>query len=235
MKLIMENWREYLSEEEKKKKKKKKSFPDLTGDGKVTYADILKGRGVELKEDDDEEISEGLAYHLENNIPVSKNIYRPGSVEFFNLFKEVRALHRAGKYKLSEEENFYINDTTDLGEWGIFEDSEVPLDYPFLYEDEEINEAKYKGKDVKLGAPGAKRSGDGRAYVYVRDPKSGKVRKVSFGSSMPDAMGKSDAHRKRRKNYGDRHNCAGKKDKTKPGYWSCRATKMFGRSIPGWW
>lgn len=28
----------------------KKSFPDLTGDGKVTKADILKGRGVELDE-----------------------------------------------------------------------------------------------------------------------------------------------------------------------------------------
>jgi hypothetical protein len=27
----------------------KKSLPDLTGDGKVTYADVLKGRGVELK------------------------------------------------------------------------------------------------------------------------------------------------------------------------------------------
>lgn len=26
-----------------------KQFPDLTGDGKVTYADILKGRGVKLK------------------------------------------------------------------------------------------------------------------------------------------------------------------------------------------
>jgi len=30
---------------------KKKTFPDLTGDGKVTKADILKGRGVELDED----------------------------------------------------------------------------------------------------------------------------------------------------------------------------------------
>ena len=29
-----------------KKKKKKKKFPDLTGDGKVTFADVLKGRGV---------------------------------------------------------------------------------------------------------------------------------------------------------------------------------------------
>jgi hypothetical protein len=32
-------------------KEAKKEFPDLTGDGKVTKADILKGRGVELKED----------------------------------------------------------------------------------------------------------------------------------------------------------------------------------------
>jgi hypothetical protein len=30
---------------------KKKSFPDLTGDGKVTQADILKAKGVELDED----------------------------------------------------------------------------------------------------------------------------------------------------------------------------------------
>jgi hypothetical protein len=30
---------------------KKKSFPDLTGDGKITKADILKARGVKLEED----------------------------------------------------------------------------------------------------------------------------------------------------------------------------------------
>ena len=35
--------------------KKGKDFPDLTGDGKVTKADILKGRGVELKEEADYE------------------------------------------------------------------------------------------------------------------------------------------------------------------------------------
>jgi hypothetical protein len=27
-----------------------KKFPDLTGDGKITYADVLKGRGVDIKE-----------------------------------------------------------------------------------------------------------------------------------------------------------------------------------------
>jgi|ETNvirenome_2_60_1030617.scaffolds.fasta_scaffold43170_3 hypothetical protein len=33
----------------KKKVKKKKSFPDLNKDGKVTFADVLKGRGVKAK------------------------------------------------------------------------------------------------------------------------------------------------------------------------------------------
>ena len=37
-----------------------KEFPDLTGDGKVTQADILKGRGVELKEENELEEAEGI-------------------------------------------------------------------------------------------------------------------------------------------------------------------------------
>jgi hypothetical protein len=96
-----------------------------------------------------------------------------------------------------------------------------------------LPEAKYKGKNVELGKP--KRGSGGKAYVYVRDPKSGNVRKVSFGSSMPDAMGDSEAARKRRKSFGDRHDCANKKDRTKAGYWACRSTKFFGRNISGWW
>jgi hypothetical protein len=38
----------------------KKEFPDLTGDGKVTQADILKGRGVELDEGEHEEKKYGV-------------------------------------------------------------------------------------------------------------------------------------------------------------------------------
>jgi len=33
----------------KTKKRKGKNFPDLTGDGKVTFKDILKARGVNKK------------------------------------------------------------------------------------------------------------------------------------------------------------------------------------------
>ena len=42
-----------VEEGKKRKKKRKKKFPDLTGDGKVTRADILKGRGVKLAEEED--------------------------------------------------------------------------------------------------------------------------------------------------------------------------------------
>jgi len=178
-------------------------------------------------------VSEGLRYHKRYKKGVNNNIFRPGSDSFFSLFREVRSLYRVGLYDLDELEYDLIRDS-DIGEFGIYEGESVPLDFPMLYE-EDIAEAKYKGRDVKLGAKGAKRSKGGKAYVYVRDPKTKKIRKVTFGSSLPDAMGDSDAHKKRRKSFGKRHGCAKKKDKTKPGYWACRATKMFGRNIAGWW
>lgn len=175
-------------------------------------------------------LSEGMRYHVTKGIGIDDNVYRPGTREFFDLVNEARDLWKQGIYEATmvEEELF----ESDLGEWDLFEGRLVPLDFPMW--DEDLNEAKYKGREVKLGAAGATRSG-GKAHVYVRDPKSGNVKKVSFGSGMADAMGDSPAHRKRRKNFGDRHNCSGKKDKTKAGYWACRATKMFGRKIPGWW
>lgn len=179
--------------------------------------------------------SPALRFHCENGVGVDKNIFRPGSQEFFSLFVEARKLYREGTYMLSDTETFYILET-NIGEFALHEGEKVPLDFPML-EESAITEAEYKGKKVDLNDP--KRGSDG-AYVYVNSGKKTKdgkikVKKVSFGSSMPDAMGDSDAHKKRRKSFGDRHNCSDKKDKTAPGYWSCRATKLFGRSIAGWW
>ena len=179
-------------------------------------------------------ISEGLRYHLSNGVGVDRNIFRPESDSFFSLFREVRNLSRLGLYQLNENEQELIEET-DIGEFGAYEGKRVPLDFPMLYEEDELEEAKYKGREVKLGAKGAKRASGGKAYVYVRDPKTKKIKKVTFGSSLPDAMGDSKAHKERRKSFGRRHKCAEKEDKTKPGYWACRATKMFGRNIAGWW
>lgn len=175
-------------------------------------------------------LSEGLRYHLDNGVTLDDNVYRPGTREFFELVNEARDLWSQGLYEATEAE--YELFQSDLGQWARFEGRMVPLDFPMW--DEGLHEAKYKGRTVKLGAAGASRSG-GRAHVYVRDPKTGNVKKVSFGSSMPDAMGSGPAAKARRKSFGERHGCADKKDKTKGGYWACRSTKLFGRSIPGWW
>lgn len=175
-------------------------------------------------------LSEGMRYHINNRMDLDENVYRPGTREFFDLFNEARELYEAGLYEATDAEAELLE--SDIGRFGMFEGRVVPLDYPMW--DEGVNEAKYKGREVKLGAKGAKRSG-GRAHVYVRDPKSGKVKRVSFGSGMADAMGDSPKHRARRKSFAARHGCAKKKNKLAPGYWACRSTKMFGRNIPGYW
>ena len=171
-----------------------------------------------------------MVYHINNRLPLDENVFRPGTREFFGLFNEARELWREGKYEATMEE--YELFQSDLGKWAMFEGRMVPLDFPMW--DENLDEAKYKGRTVKLGAAGASKSG-GRAHVFVRDPKTGNVRKVSFGSSMPDAMGSGPKAKARRKSFGERHGCADKTDKTKGGYWACRTTKLFGRNIPGWW
>ena len=82
----------------------------------------------------------------------------------------------------------------------------------------DLKEAKKKKekKDPPLGKP--KRGGSKAYYVYVRDPKTKKIKKVSFGSGGLRAKIKNkDA----RNAFAKRHNCDKKKDRTKAGYWSC--------------
>ena len=181
-------------------------------------------------------MSEGLRFHINENIPISTNIYRSGSEKYFELFNEARKMYHEGKIELNHDiDKMYIKEL-DIGEWDEYNGQLVPLDYPMLIE-ESLYEAKYKGREVKLGKAGARRvkGKKGRAEVFVRDDKTKKIKRVEFGSEMTKAMGTSEEHKKRRKSFGDRHQCSKKKDKTKPGYWSCRLTKLFGRNIPGWW
>lgn len=156
-------------------------------------------------------ISEEFRYHLQNGIPISKNIFRRGSKKFFDVINEARELRASGLY-LNEEDEFLFE--TDIGVWDIYEGEEVPLDFPMV-------EAEYQGRDVELNKP--KRGGSKKFYVYVKDPDSGNVRKIAFGAA--DGGGKLSVKFKdpeRRKAFADRHNCKNKKDKTKAGYWSCR-------------
>jgi hypothetical protein len=81
----------------------------------------------------------------------------------------------------------------------------------------DVDEAKYHGKEVKLGKP---MQGDVKKFkVYVKDPKTGKVKKVNFGKVGMEIKRDNPT---RRKSYRARHNCANPGPRTKANYWSCR-------------
>lgn len=167
-------------------------------------------------------VSEGMAYHLDRKLPITENIYRPGSKSYFSLVKEARALYRRGLYKPTKIEEYYLA-ATDIGEWGIYEGEKVPLDWPMISEDT-LREAEYKGKKVELGEP-SRSSGPKKYQVYTKN-KKGNVIKVPFGDAKGGLSAKfhdDDA----RKSFVARHNCEDKKDKTKPGYWSCRLPRYW--------
>jgi len=165
------------------------------------------------------QISEGLQYHIDNNIPLSENVYRVGSEKYFEVIKEARELYKEGQYNNEEDVELL---ESDLGKFFIYEGERLPLDFPM------VNEAEYKGKKVELNKP--KSGGPKKWYVYVRNPKTGKIKKVSYGSPVMTAKWNDPAARK---SFAARHQCAKKKDKTKAGYWACRAHKDFGKNVPG--
>ena len=161
-------------------------------------------------------ISENLLYHIKNGKPITENTFRYGSTAFINLWKEARTLYSRDILNVGEEDEHILLET-HLGEYGMFEGDRVPLDLPMV-DEELLLEAKYQGKEVALGKP--KRGGSKKFYVYVMNPKTKKVKKVSFGGTTGLTAKINDSEA--RTNFAKRHNCAEKKDKTKPGYWSCR-------------
>ena len=179
-----------------------------------------------IREEMDNLLSEGLKFHLENKIRVNENIFRPGSTKYFELFAEVRELSKNGLYKLDENEKYWINET-DIGEFALYEGQKVPLDFPLL-----LDEKKKKKKNPPLNKP-TRNTGGGKKYkVFVRNKKTGNIKKVTFGDSKGGLSGNWNDP-KARASFAKRHRCAEKNDKTKPGYWACRAHKYFGKNVPG--
>ena len=208
-----------------------------------------------------------LQYHLDNRLTLSECVYRYSSDSFIQLFAEARQALRDGKITLNEQDLLLI-ETTDIGEYGMYEGQKVPLDLPMMDEgdydsledeiannefgmdydqlgpnekewvDDEVanlNEGEYRGKDVPLNKP--KRGGSKKFYVYTKN-KKGNVVKVSFGGTT--GLNVKIDEPGARSSFAARHQCATKKDKTKPGYWACnigRYWKSLGgsRNFSGYW
>jgi len=173
------------------------------------------------------EISEGLKYHNEYDLPLVENVYRPFSDEYFSLINEARGLWKNGLVELCEDDEWLLK--TDIGKIGIFEGEEVWLDIPFLDESEldeveigeSINEAEYKGRKVNLNSPFRTSGGPKKFAVYVKSP-SGNVKIVRFGDPNLRVRNNNPGARK---SFRARHKCDQKKDKTKAGYWACNVAR----------
>lgn len=91
-----------------------------------------------------------------------------------------------------------------------------------------LTEAEYQGHKVPLSKP---MRGDVKKFkVYVKDPKTGNVKKVNFGHGGTSAkkagqktMRIKKSNPKRRKSFRARHHCENPGPRTKARYWSCRA------------
>jgi hypothetical protein len=114
----------------------------------------------------------------------------------------------------------------------ILKNYEVDKEYAYLLN---LNEAEKK-KTPALNKP--KRGGSKKFYVYVRDPKTKRIKKVSFGDTT--GLSAKINNPKARQAFAKRHDCANKKDKTKASYWSCRLpryAKLLGlkSNFSGYW
>jgi len=189
-------------------------------------------------------ISEGMRYHLSNQIQLHENIFRPGSKSHIDLIHEARILWKQGIIELQDLDK-QLFENTDLGRFGMYEGEIVPLDLPLMeigididtedsIEDEPITEKEGK-KQPALGKP--KRGGSKKFYVYVKDPRTKRIKKVSFGQAgMSAKLNNPQARRA----FAARHKCAQKKDRTKASYWSCRLPRYakllgFKTTFSGFW
>lgn len=200
-------------------------------------ADIDTGLNENVLLHEGIQTSSNLRYHLNKNVPLHENIFRYGSDAQLQLFKEARELYNKGLLYLNSHDRWLVENTS-IGEYGEYEGKLVSLDVPFV-EEEILNEAEYQGKDVQLNKP--KRGGSKKFYVYVKNPKTGKVKKVSFGAA---GGGQNLAVKikdpKARRAFAARQNCARKKDRTTPGYWACNIGRYWkslggGSNFSGYW
>ena len=124
------------------------------------------------------------------------------------------------EFKLSLNESiteYDVENSTDLNEFISF----------LKTMKENINEAEYQGRKVKLNKP---MRGDVKKFkVYVNNPK-GNVVKVNFGHGGTSAKKAGEKTmqiqkdiRSRKKAFRARHNCDTPGPRTGARYWSCKA------------
>lgn len=200
-----------------------------------------------------------LQYHLDNKLTLSECVYRYSSDSFIQLFAEARQALRDGKITLNEQDLLLI-ETTDIGEYGMYEGQKVPLDLPMIDEgdydslEDEIANNEF-GMDYNQLGPNEKewvddeienlnegeyrgkdvplnkpKRGGSKKFYVYTKNKKGNVVKVSFGGTT--GLNVKIDEPGARSSFAARHQCDTKKDKTKPGYWACNIGRYW-KSLGG--
>lgn len=147
--------------------------------------------------------AQGESIELESAL-IESNQYRVGSEMYYETFNDWKKTVDRSNLDYFDKELL----DSDIGSHALYEGNHVPLDCPMMEEE----------KQPELNKP--KAGGPKKYYVYVKDPKSGNVKKVSWGDTTGLKIKLNDPEA--RKSFAARHKCDTKKDKTKPGYWACR-------------
>ena len=103
---------------------------------------------------------------------IKENMYRVGSEAYFQYFVDLREKFENGEVYYRGFDQRLLEG--DIGKFAMYEGEHVPLDCPMM-------EAEYDGREVELNKP--KAGGPKKYYVYVKDPSTGKVKKVTWGDT----------------------------------------------------
>jgi hypothetical protein len=174
-----------------------------------------------------EDVQAAIREHVAKNVPFTECMFRAGSPAFTEFYRQVREV--ADKLNLDWQDQELLN--TDIGECIMVEGELVPLDVPM--EELELDEAEYQGRKVKLNSP--KRGGSKKFYVYVKNPKTGRVKKISWGDTTGLSVKAKDRGAVR--SFVARHKCKQANDKMTARYWSCRTPRYKALGVKGgqWW
>jgi len=140
------------------------------------------------------------------SVLIENNQYRVGSEAYFEYFTNMRKMYNEGRLEVTGFDKELMEG--DLGKFATYEEQVVPLDCPMMEEEE---------KNPPLNKP--KAGGPKKYYVYVRDPSTGNVKKVTWGDTTGLKVKLNDPAA--RKSFAARHKCDQQKDKTKASYWAC--------------
>ena len=159
---------------------KKKSFPDLTGDGKVTKADILKGRGIELDEDLD------LGHEDDEPHMLKADLYRIGkyAMELYKMVDQFEGEQEVDfphwwQAKIIQAKSMLVSAKHYLD----FEAKEPQIDAMVGVASEEgaIDEGKLNKKEEKI-VKGLKKSGfkkdNPEMYAIARSKAKDKIKEA---------------------------------------------------------